>query len=210
MHVCNDLPLQQACNSVIVPTVHIDLLMREEGSKRLTNSKRRWGERSGLKWARLCASIFSVVPLNSRFTNSFDGMNPIKRGHYDNSGEQLKDHRIKMGKYIRYMCKNASFSYGYLTIQTAPIEKNASFSMWETWQTMLAGGEQQILPRCQSTTCIVMLWHFKHLEHTLFFEASSFPQEENTNQHGGQLWPEGLREGFVTARLPVWLQTIWE
>lgn len=84
--------------------------------------------------------------------------------------------------------------------------KNASLPVWETRQKIFAGnGEEWNLPRCQSATCIVMLWHFKHLECTLCFEASSFPQEEITNQHGGQLWPEGSWGRFVTARLPVWL-----
>lgn len=71
--------------------------------------------------------------------------------------------------------------------------------------TLACGSVEQILPLCKSTTCIVVLWHSEHLESTLWFKASSFPQEEITNQHGGQLWPEGLWGGFVTARLPVWL-----
>lgn len=101
------------------------------------------------------------------------------------------------------MCTDASFPCEFFDQHQI---KKSLISVWETWQRILAGsGEDWNLPRCQSTTCIVMLWHFKHLECTLCFEASSFPQDEITNQQGGQLWPEGLWGGVATARLPVWL-----
>lgn len=110
------------------------------------------------------------------------------------------------------MCTNASFSYGFSNHPNGTNWKIASFSMWETWQKTLAGGdEEQILPCCQSTTCIVMLWHFKHLECTLCFEASSFPQEENyqSTQRAAVAWRLVRRvcDCKVASLTP---QTIWE
>lgn len=78
--------------------------------------------------------------------------------------------------------------------------------VWQSRQKILAGsGGERNLPRCQSTTCIVVLWHSKHLECSLCFEGSSFLQKEITNQKGRQLCLRACKGGFVTARLPVWL-----
>lgn len=123
--------------------------------------------------------------------------------------KSLKDETIWENKVDT--CTNTSFSCEFWTNQRHQM-KNASLSVcvcacvWQSRQKILAGsGGERNLPRCQSTTCIVVLWHSKHLECSLCFEASSFLQKEITNQKGRQLCLRACKGGFVTARLPVWL-----
>lgn len=89
--------------------------------------------------------------------------------------------------------------------------KSNSLSYGCTGERRLAGrAREQTLPRCQSAICIVLLWHFKHLECTLCFEASSFPQEEITNQRKNSC---GLRlaRGICDCRVAsLTLSSTWE
>lgn len=67
-----------------------------------------------------------------------------------------------------------------LPTKQQPIFYFILFSVQQTWRKILAGSdEEKDPPHCQSTTCIVMLWHFKHLECTLCFEACSFSSRRN-------------------------------
>lgn len=76
--------------------------------------------------------------------------------------------------------------------------KNASYFVWNTWQNIFAGSDKkQNLPFCQSTTCIVLLYPFKHLEFTSCLGASRFSGEKITNPQGRQLWSEVLGGEFV-------------
>ena len=64
----------------------------------------------------------------------------------------------------------------YLTHRKVANEESLLYS----WQQTLAGSDEEPNPpRCQSTICIVVLWHFKHLECTLCFGSIQFSTGRN-------------------------------
>lgn len=94
-----------------------------------------------------------------------------------------------------------AFLMVFLTIQTAPIEKLPPFPCGRLDKRHLHKSYHAVSPPpallCYDT---LNIWSALYvLKHPVFHK------KKITNQHGGQLWPEGLWGGFVTARLPVWL-----
>lgn len=101
------------------------------------------------------------------------------------------------------MSTNASFSCDFSNqsqMKNASSFRATEDTSWQHW------GAKSTSLSVQHLHCYVMtlqnIWSALYvLKHPLF------SRDEITNQHGGQLWPEGLWGGFVTARLPVWLPT---
>lgn len=83
----------------MAPTAHIDSVMEEEGTERLTDTKRRWGERSAMSLNErvFVHQCFSVVILSSGIANDSDanGVYPITIGQYGISEALFRDHRVK-------------------------------------------------------------------------------------------------------------------
>lgn len=212
VHDCIDLLLEEVCNVAMAHTAPTSSVMGEERSNKQYEKKtdERWA--MSLSELYSCSlSIFSIVFFHGSLiwkSHTIIWWHEARKtgGHYDNCGGLLNSYSINIYEEINRICAAKKAYLVILTNLTAP-NRNASLSVWETWQKIVLGsGEERNLTRCQSTTCIVMLWHFKHLECTLCFDAFSFfCPEEITNQQSRHLWPEGLWGGFVTARLPVWL-----
>ena len=139
-----------------------------------------------------------------RSANSHDGMDPIKHVVTMTTVESCERLLVfKIYIYIGNTSTNAAFSCDFSNWSQM---KNASFFRVTEDTSWQRRGAKSTSLSVHHLHCYVMtlqnIWSALYvLKHPVF------PRDEITNQHGGQLWPEGLWGGFVTARLPVWLPT---